>query len=64
MTKLQHMVYQDAFARLLKENVSRAVGISPFTNYTMPADQDIKLNGYEGAVDKVYQQMNAEGETE
>jgi hypothetical protein len=58
------MVYQDAFARLLKENISRAAGLSPFKNYTIPDDQDIKLNGYEGAVDRVYQQMNPSGATE
>lgn len=64
MTKLQQMVYQDAFARLHKENISRAACVSLFHNYNIPSDQDIKLNGYEGAVDKVYQQMNPAGETE
>lgn len=64
MTKLQRMVYEDAFIRVLNTDVSKAMDISPLENYAIPSDMDIKCNGYEGAVEQVYQQMNSAGETE
>ena len=56
MTKLQQLVFQDAFARYQTEN-SSADEACAFENYEIPSDREIKENGYEGAVDKVFQQM-------
>jgi len=56
MTKLQQLVFQDAFARYRNENAAADESCA-FQNYDIPSDQEIKENGYEGAVDKVYQQM-------
>lgn len=61
MTKLQQMVYQDAYLRLRNENLSRAYGLSSFEKINIPSDKEIKEDGYEGAVDKVFQQMNTTG---
>lgn len=58
MTKLQYMVYQDAIDRLHAENLKLAVGLQ-LPELVFPSDLEIKENGYEGAVDQVYQQIVA-----
>ena len=58
MTKLQYMVYQDAIERLHTENLKLAVGLQ-LPELVFPSDREIKENGYEGAVDQVYQQIVA-----
>lgn len=52
------MVYQDAIERLHTENPKLAVGLQ-LPELVFPSDQEIKENGYEGAVDNVYQQIIA-----
>ena len=58
MTKLQQLVFQDAFARYRNEN-AEADESCAFHNYDIPSDKEIKENGYEGAVENVLQQMNS-----
>jgi hypothetical protein len=60
MTKLQQLVFQDAFARYRNEN-AEADESCAFQNYDIPSDKEIKENGYEGAVENVLQQMNSVG---
>ena len=55
MTTLQQMVHKDAYDRLRQERPE--VFFSLYTEYAIPTDREIKENGYEGAVDNVYQQM-------
>ena len=56
MTQLQPMVYTDAITRLYAENLKLAVGLQ-LPELVFPADLEIKQNGYEGAVEQVYQQI-------
>jgi len=56
MTKLQQLVFQDAFERFRAE-VAIARESCAFSEYNLPSDKEIKEGGYEGAIDKVYQQM-------
>lgn len=56
-TKLQHMVYLDAFKRVQEDHPNIACGISYYQVYDIPDDVEIKAKGYEGAVETVYQQM-------
>ena len=62
-SKLQNMVFEDAYARLLREDRNRACDISFYDEYAIPTDQQIKEDGYEGAVEIVYQQLVALGQT-
>jgi hypothetical protein len=57
MTKLQHMVYMDSLKRLNNERVLRTTPLPSLQELTIPSDSEIKENGYEGAVENVYQQM-------
>lgn len=61
MTTLQQMVHKDAYDRLRQERPE--VSFSLYTEYAIPTDRQIKEDGYEGAVEQVYQQMVARGET-
>lgn len=60
MTKLQQMVYMDSLKRINTERVLRTTPpLLSLQELTIPSDKEIKEDGYEGAVDKVYQQMVA-----
>ncbi len=61
MTKLQYMVYTDAITRLHAENLKLAVGLQ-LPELVFPTDIEIEQNGYEGAVEQVYQQIIAAAE--
>lgn len=61
MTTLQNMVFTDAFERLREDYPTTAFGMSYYQTFDIPADKEIKENGYEGAVENVYQQMVALG---
>jgi hypothetical protein len=62
MTTLQHMVFKDAFERLRSDDPTKAFGMSYHQTFDIPPDREIKENGYEGAVEQVYQQMVALGQ--
>ena len=56
------MVIADTVSRLLREGVISDPIDDVYKHIetmksTVPSDQEIKENGYEGAVDKVYQRM-------
>ena len=60
MTKLQRMVLKDAITRLRADNLKLAAELAVglhLTKLVFSADTEIKENGYEGAVEQVYQQM-------
>jgi hypothetical protein len=62
MTKLQKMVIADTVSRLLREGIINDPIDDVYKHIetmksTVPSDKEIKENGYEGAVDNVYQQM-------
>jgi hypothetical protein len=58
MTKLQQMVEMDAVRRFIAEQSPRTMPPLKMKDpLTIPTDQEIKEDGYEGAVDNVYQQM-------
>jgi hypothetical protein len=57
MTQLQQMVYMDSLKRLNNERVLRTTPLPSLQELTIPSDSEIKENGYEGAVEQVYQQM-------
>lgn len=62
MTKLQKMVIADTVSRLLREGIVNdpiddLYKHTETLKSTVPSDKEIKENGYEGAVDKLYQQM-------
>jgi len=60
MTALQQMVYQDAYKRLIDHDYYLTFDLSVH-DLSLPDDKEIKENGYEGAVEQVYQQMVALG---
>jgi hypothetical protein len=64
MTKLQHMVYMDSLKRLNNERVLRTTPLPSLQELTIPSDSEIKENGYEAAVENVYQQIVALGKAE
>ena len=64
MTKLQHMVYMDSLKRLNNERVLRTTPLPSLQELTIPSDSEIKENGYEAAVENVYQQIVAFGKAE
>jgi hypothetical protein len=61
MTTLQQMVYQDAYKRLIDHDYYLTFDLSVH-DLSLPGDKEIKENGYEGAVEQVYQQMVALGQ--
>jgi hypothetical protein len=67
MTKLQYMVHDDAITRLHAENLKLALDLAAglqLSKLVFPADHEIKQNGYEAAVENVYQQIVALGKAE
>ena len=72
MSKLQQMVALDALTRFRKDN--KSVYNKVMTRFEIdenddfvprvPGDRQIKENGYEAAVEKVYQQIVALGKAE
>jgi hypothetical protein len=55
MTELQNMVFRDALRRLETEHDIFITGA--ITEAQMPRDTDIRLDGYEGAVEQVLMLM-------
>jgi hypothetical protein len=47
----------DSLKRLNNERVLRTTPLPSLQELTIPSDSEIKENGYEGAVEQVYQQM-------
>ena len=63
LSKLQQMVYQDAYKRLINHDYYLTFDLS-IHDLSIPTDQQIKEGGYEGAVESVYQQSVAFGKAE
>ncbi len=69
ITKLRRMVLKDALDRLRVDNDAAYVAVltevsgTGITSLSVPSDKEIKENGYEGAVEQVYQQMVQLGQT-
>ena len=59
---LKQMVFNDALFRFQDDFPDQETSFSNHT-FDIPAEKEIKENGYEGAVEQVYQQMVALGET-
>jgi hypothetical protein len=60
LSKLQQMVYQDAYKRLIDHDYYLTFDLSVH-DLSIPGDKEIKEGGYEGAVESVYQQSVALG---
>jgi hypothetical protein len=58
------MVYMDSLKRLNNERVLRTTPLPSLQELTIPSDSEIKENGYEAAVENVYQQIVALGKAE
>jgi len=56
LSKLQQMVYDDAYKRLTDHDYYLTFDLSVH-DLSIPNDKEIKEAGYEGAVDNVFQQM-------